>query len=176
MRPCCVVFIMLACLAGARAFTWTPCDVGKVPFTPDVVQLVPDPPAAGGQVTFKIGGNAVHDVQSGSISIDVSFMGTQIYEEVDDLCGKTACPIKTGPIEISYIQDLPPIAPPGEYDVQVVARSSEGEELMCVVVHFEMLPPSFVQKILPGSWLGKKGSQTQKLSELPAAARRLLRL
>lgn len=55
---------------------------------------------------------AVHDVQSGSISIDVSFMGTQIYEEVDDLCGKTACPIKTGPIEISYIQDLPPIAPP----------------------------------------------------------------
>lgn len=27
----------------------------------------------------------------------------------------------------------------GGYDVQVVARSTEGEELMCVVVHFEML-------------------------------------
>eukprot|EP00878_Enallax_costatus_P026168 GHUV01028053.1.p1 GENE.GHUV01028053.1~~GHUV01028053.1.p1 ORF type:complete len:141 (+),score=36.39 GHUV01028053.1:69-491(+) len=118
--------------------------------------------------------SAVHDVQSGTISIDVSFEGTQIYEEVDDLCGKTSCPIKTGPIEIAYVQDLPPIAPPGMYDVQVVARSTEDEELMCVVVHFEMLPPSFIQKILPGSWFGKKSGQTQKTSELPAAARKLL--
>lgn len=55
---------------------------------------------------------AVHDVQSGLISINVSFEGTQIYEEVDDLCSKTTCPIKTGPINIQYIQDLPPIAPP----------------------------------------------------------------
>lgn len=170
----CTVFTLLTLALGAKAFTWDPCDVGKVPFTPDVVQLVPDPPAAGGQVSFKISGNAVHDVQSGSISIDVAYEGTQIYEEVDDLCGKTSCPIKTGPIDITYIQDLPPIAPPGGYDVQVVARSTEGEELMCVVVHFEMLPPSFVQKILPSSWLGQKGSQTKVISKLPAAVRRLL--
>lgn len=55
---------------------------------------------------------AVHDVPSGLISINVSFAGTQIYEEVDDLCSKTTCPIKTGPLDITYEQDLPPIAPP----------------------------------------------------------------
>lgn len=55
---------------------------------------------------------AVHDVPAGRISIDVSFAGTPIYEEVDDLCSKTSCPIKTGPLDIKYIQDLPPIAPP----------------------------------------------------------------
>lgn len=54
----------------------------------------------------------MHDVPSGLISINVSFAGTQIYEEVDDLCSKTTCPIKTGPIDITYVQDLPPIAPP----------------------------------------------------------------
>lgn len=54
----------------------------------------------------------VHDVPAGLISIEVSFAGTQIYEEVDDLCSKTSCPIKTGPLDIKYIQDLPPIAPP----------------------------------------------------------------
>jgi hypothetical protein len=54
----------------------------------------------------------VHDVPAGQISIDVSFAGTPIYEEVDDLCSKTTCPIKTGPLDIKYIQDLPPIAPP----------------------------------------------------------------
>lgn len=55
---------------------------------------------------------AVHDVPAGQIAIDVSFAGTPIYEEVDDLCSKTSCPIKTGPLDIKYIQDLPPIAPP----------------------------------------------------------------
>lgn len=55
---------------------------------------------------------AVHDVAAGQIAIDVSFAGTPIYEEVDDLCSKTTCPIKTGPLDIKYIQDLPPIAPP----------------------------------------------------------------
>jgi len=54
----------------------------------------------------------VHDVPAGQIAIDVSFAGTPIYEEVDDLCSKTSCPIKTGPLDIKYIQDLPPIAPP----------------------------------------------------------------
>lgn len=63
----------------------------------------------------------------------------------------------------------------GEYDVRVVARDTAGGELMCVDVHFEMLPPSFVQKLLPGSWLGKKGSQAQRISEAgPAIARRML--
>jgi hypothetical protein len=54
----------------------------------------------------------VRDVPAGQIAIDVSFAGTPIYEEVDDLCSKTSCPIKTGPLDIKYIQDLPPIAPP----------------------------------------------------------------
>eukprot|EP00877_Chromochloris_zofingiensis_P009375 jgi/Chrzof1/4691/Cz14g23010.t1 len=135
---CCLVTLAVGC----EAFTWKPCDADKVPFIPDTVQLIPDPPVIGNTVTFNIKGNAVHDVPSGSISIDVTFAGTQIYEEVDDLCSKTSCPIKTGPIDITYVQDLPPIAPPGEYDVQVVARDTQNVELMCVVVHFEMVPPS----------------------------------
>lgn len=68
------------------------------------------------------------------------------------------------------------LPPQGEYDVRVIARDTAGTELMCVDVHFEMLPPSFVQKFLPGSWLGKtKGSQSQRISEAgPAIARRML--
>lgn len=70
---------------------------------------------------------------------------------------------------------VPPACLQGEYDVRVVARDTADVELMCVDVHFEMLPPSYVQKFLPGSWLGKtKGSQTQRISEAgPAIARRL---
>ena len=56
--------------------------------------------------------SAVRDVPGGRITINVAFAGTPIYEEVDDLCSKTTCPIVQGPINIQYTQDLPPIAPP----------------------------------------------------------------
>ena len=50
---------LIMCVVGvAQGFTWDPCDVGKVPFTPAEVLLTPDPPAAGGSVTFKIKGDA----------------------------------------------------------------------------------------------------------------------
>jgi hypothetical protein len=75
----------------------------------------------------------VHDVPSGLISINVSFAGTQIYEEVDELCSKTTCPIKTGPLDITYEQDLPPIAPP----VSCLNRSSG---LMLVQLHVALNP------------------------------------
>jgi hypothetical protein len=59
--------------------------------------------------------------------------------------------------------------------VRVIARDTDGTELMCVDVHFEMLPPSFVQKILPGAWLGKGQAQAQRITlAMPAVARRLL--
>jgi hypothetical protein len=57
-----VLVALLASCTCVKAFTWTPCDADVVPFTPDHVDLVPDPPAAGGQVTFKIEGNAGGDL------------------------------------------------------------------------------------------------------------------
>jgi hypothetical protein len=51
-------------------------------------------------------------VTAGAISMSVTFAGTPIYEGSDDLCAKTACPIAPGAAEITYRQELPPIAPP----------------------------------------------------------------
>lgn len=60
--PAVLLLLLLSCSLlgehGAHAFTWKPCDADQVPFIPDNVLLVPDPPAAGGQVTFNIKGNA----------------------------------------------------------------------------------------------------------------------
>ena len=43
-------------------------------------------------------------VNAGSLDILVFFADTQIYEESDDLCGKTSCPIAPGVINIHYTQ------------------------------------------------------------------------
>ncbi len=51
-------------------------------------------------------------VTTGTLDIIVYFMDTLIFQETDDLCGKTSCPIAPGVISIGYTQPLPPIAPP----------------------------------------------------------------
>jgi hypothetical protein len=53
---------------------------------------------------------------------------------------------ETTEASIKYVQDLPPIAPPGHYSVRVVGTTGEsiydGDALVCVDVDFEMVLPS----------------------------------
>ena len=58
-------------------------------------------------------------VAAGRIDMAVSFMDTPIYDEVDDLCAQTACPIAPGALEVEYVKDLPPIAPPASVVLRV---------------------------------------------------------
>lgn len=126
-------------------FKWSVCDIPNLPFKADSVSLMPDPPVIGVDALFGITGQytgAPVEASSGStIEIAVSYAGEDIiYTETDLLCEKTTCPIQTGPIEFSYVQNLPPIAPPGCYKVEVTARNGD-DVLMCVDVYFNMTYP-----------------------------------
>jgi hypothetical protein len=51
-------------------------------------------------------------IPSGTLDVNVNYMGTPIFETEWDLCSKTNCPIQPGKLDIHYGQTLPPIAPP----------------------------------------------------------------
>lgn len=148
--------------AGLSAgMSWKPCeDAGKL-FVPSKVELTPDPPTIGEKVLFSIKGQADREVASGSLDIAVNYQGMDIFQDSKDLCARTTCPIKQGPLDITYSQELPPIAPPGEYEVQVTARDESGAALMCIVVDFELVPPgaSWFRKTKSKAF-GRKGGQT----------------
>lgn len=157
MRSSTLYLFFVCILLGASfarsqsPFSWRGCDKASVPFTPKEVNLSPDPPVIGKEVFFTIKGDATRNVAGGTLEVLVSFAGTPIFQESEDLCGKTTCPIKKGPISISYSQELPPIAPPGDYEVQVVARDPAGTELMCVIVDFSLVPAYAQQPTLEGA-------------------------
>ncbi|KAI8468561.1 MAG: ML domain-containing protein [Monoraphidium minutum] len=162
------------CLHAAAGFTWEACDADAAPFKPTDVLLSPDPPVIGSEVTFTIKGNADRDVAAGAISMSVAFTGVPIYEASDDLCAKTACPIAPGPLEIKYVQQLPPIAPPGDYDVTLRTKDAAGSELQCVTVHFTMVPaPSAAAAAAPAAAAAAPAAARQE-EELVAPSRRKL--
>ena len=51
-------------------------------------------------------------MSEGSVAIAVAFRGLPVYSETKDLCERTECPVKKGPLNLSYGQYLPPIVPP----------------------------------------------------------------
>ncbi|GFH27586.1 ML domain-containing protein, partial [Haematococcus lacustris] len=107
--------------------SWRPCSDSEGPIAVSDVTLTPDPPVIG---------------------------GIQIYSESQDLCSKTACPVPPGPVTINIVEDLPPIAPPGDYGLRVIGTDAAGNELMCLDVDFELVLPSestSLRHLVPGS-------------------------
>eukprot|EP00195_Chlamydomonas_chlamydogama_P005491 CAMPEP_0202895774 /NCGR_PEP_ID=MMETSP1392-20130828/4910_1 /ASSEMBLY_ACC=CAM_ASM_000868 /TAXON_ID=225041 /ORGANISM="Chlamydomonas chlamydogama, Strain SAG 11-48b" /LENGTH=157 /DNA_ID=CAMNT_0049580903 /DNA_START=131 /DNA_END=604 /DNA_ORIENTATION=- len=114
------------------------------PVKPGSVTLSPDPPVIGTPATFTVKADSPFDsVPGGAVEIDVSYLGVQIFSKSEDLCEKTTCPVPKGNIEIVLVEDLPPIAPPGDYSLRVLATSStDSSTLLCLDVDFELVPPS----------------------------------
>lgn len=92
------------------------------------------------------------EVPSGSVDITISFMGIQIFSKSEDLCSKTACPIKPGDLEIVLVEDLPPIAPPVSITQLLTLQASMREPLACE--RCLQLPASQQYRLapLPCSW------------------------
>lgn len=77
---------------------------------PHVPTHLTGPPASACRPPLPHG--ADNDVAGGTVEINVSFMGMPIYTQQEDLCSKTSCPVPSGPISITLVEYLPPIAPP----------------------------------------------------------------
>jgi len=172
-----VVLSLACLAQGARAFTWTPCTPDPAPssferavaadaakaaapplLTPTAVTLTPDPPVIGSSVEFLIKGPLSAPITQGTIGLRVKFEGVELYEEEADVCEKLEGGCGGGggggggqaggaEASIKYVQELPPIAPPGHYSVRVVGNTGEsvygpGDALVCVDVEFDMVLPS----------------------------------
>mmetsp|Transcript_6120 Transcript_6120/g.17089 ORF Transcript_6120/g.17089 Transcript_6120/m.17089 type:complete len:169 (-) Transcript_6120:173-679(-) len=137
----CVVLALAA--GGAHGSpSWKPCGPQKYFDTRDV-QILPDPPVTGEDITFNIWGTTDQDVKGGVINIDIGYMGIHLYTETKDLCAKTACPIPANKeLELVYVEKLPAFIPPGSYDVTITVTSVGGAEnlqLFCMDVKLDVV-------------------------------------
>mmetsp|Transcript_2590 Transcript_2590/g.5939 ORF Transcript_2590/g.5939 Transcript_2590/m.5939 type:complete len:171 (-) Transcript_2590:497-1009(-) len=128
----------------AQAISWELCDQTERAVDIKDVALSPDPGLIGTPATFKINGMLKEDVTGGSVGIEVSFSGVPIFATSEDLCAKFAgaCPRPAGPVDITIVEALPPIAPPGFYGLRLTARDQAGTDLLCLSVDFELQLPS----------------------------------
>merc|ERR1712070_407079 len=100
------VLLVLAALALAQVAhgtEWEPCGPQQY-FTTSKVDVLPDPPTTGEDLTFKITGQTAMEVKGGIINIDIGYLGMHIFSEVKNLCDKTQCPIAPNQdLELTYV-------------------------------------------------------------------------
>lgn len=141
MRKALLCILSVALLHQAQAYKWKLCGDGD--FKIENATLNPTTIYPGSTATFTIEGEAgTETVEDGEIVMLVKLSGLPIYTQEDDLCSKTSCPVSKGEgVTITYEQEFPIITPPGSYSVMLAGKSSNGMELFCVTILFQVQTP-----------------------------------
>lgn len=111
------------------------------------VDLVPNPPKPGHNLTIEAAGVVKKDIKEGAyVELVVKYGFIQLIQTTVDLCEQIRsigldCPIKAGETTITKSVALPQEIPPGKYTVKADVYSSDAEPVTCLdaEVHFNLL-------------------------------------
>ncbi len=112
--------------------------------TIDSVDLDPNPPTPGANLTIVASGTFSKDVEAGAkVFLQVKYGLITLIKQEADLCDQLGnvdltCPLKKGPMELTKSVQIPKQVPKGMYTVLADVYTNEGEKVTCLqaTVHF----------------------------------------
>nr|GME18010.1 putative phosphatidylglycerol/ phosphatidylinositol transfer protein DDB_G0282179 [Ipomoea batatas]GME18011.1 putative phosphatidylglycerol/ phosphatidylinositol transfer protein DDB_G0282179 [Ipomoea batatas] len=100
--------------------------------------ITPFPVKKGENVTFTLTAFTDKGMSSGKQVISVLYYGIDVYDETNNICEVTSCPINAGTFELSHTQKLPAYAPTGDFGLRMTMLDDEGKELTCITFDFSI--------------------------------------
>lgn len=104
----------------------------------DEINLLPNPPARGENLTIEASGFLSEDVGEGAyINVVVTYGYIRLLTQTFDLCEQVEevdlkCPLKKGPISIKKEIELPSEIPPGQYTAIAKVFTKNDEPITCL--------------------------------------------
>lgn len=115
------------------------CDVTeKQLLTIDLVDLSPNPPQRGVNLTVEAIGHLFTEVEEGAyVDVDVRYGYIKLISQTYDLCSEVGevdleCPLKAGEYKLSKTVEIPDQVPPGKYTVFARAYTKDDEFIACI--------------------------------------------
>ncbi|RLV91623.1 Phosphatidylglycerol/phosphatidylinositol transfer protein [Spathaspora sp. JA1] len=115
------------------------CDVAEVQLlTLEEINLLPNPPQAGANLTFTATGIVGKTIEPGAyVDVDVRYGFIKLIHQTFDLCEEIEkvdleCPINKGTQVITKIVEIPEEVPPGRYIVNARAYTKDDEYITCL--------------------------------------------
>jgi hypothetical protein len=110
------------------------CDNNQGLLYVNSINLDPDPPTIGNNLTIKIVSIPKQNITDANGILTVKFLGINILKENLNLCDYVQCPLIEGNItNINIIQNIPNILPSGsKLDFTLDSTTNEKKEITCV--------------------------------------------
>ncbi|KAI5433662.1 uncharacterized protein LOC127117986 [Lathyrus oleraceus] len=113
------------------------------------VEILPDPVVRGQPFTFKIEAYTDAPIHSGDLIYEISYAGIEgkpaIFHHA--LSEETLLPVRPGSFLLTHTELLPPVTPPGTYNVKLTFDDNDGDQLTCIIFPFTIGAKSSVSAI-----------------------------
>jgi len=113
-------------------------DLSEDVLTIEEVDLIPNPPVPGENLTIKAVGVLKDTVTKGAyVEVSVKYGLITLIRETLDLCDhvkevELECPIEKGKLTLTKVVKIPQQIPPGKYTVRADAWLADDEHLTCL--------------------------------------------
>jgi len=130
-----LLFAIVGCVS-AQNWHWSSCGTGT--YAVSNINMTPNPPKPGQNVTLAITGTLGSAITGGTVVVKVYWDGFLMQTVNDPLCQITRCPVARGPWSTGYSAAIPSFAPGGSYQVNVNMNDQTGTLVTCVNLYFTL--------------------------------------
>ncbi|KAJ3528960.1 hypothetical protein NM688_g7923 [Phlebia brevispora] len=132
--------VLDAASADPPRWGWEPCGYDDDPVNIDSIQISPDPPIAGQNLTVTVIGEVFNTVEDGAYADLVVKAGPiRILHREVDLCYEAraaqvniSCPVQPGQHQVRHTASLPSAIPRAKFDIDINAYTVDDDDLTCV--------------------------------------------
>jgi len=132
-----VLIAVLFVFAQAK-LEWSVCPESRDAQTLKIRSLkaTPTPPRVGAKIKVELAGTLTSPIVSGIGAVVVNFEGFELYKNDNiDICnfgGALKCPVSIGELVSAYENEIPSVAPVGEYDGKIQLKDQAGKIIACI--------------------------------------------
>ncbi|KAI8981291.1 ML domain-containing protein [Trametes punicea] len=139
-----------ASLAPGKEWDWVDCGTDSHVVHINSIEVSPDPPKRGEDLTITVEGVADEDVQNGAYAdVTVKVGVIKILQKEFDVCEEALkanasiqCPVKKGPHKVVQTVTLPKEIPPAQFKVNIRGYTEDDEDMVCLDLMMDFRPKS----------------------------------
>ncbi|KAI0361208.1 hypothetical protein OH77DRAFT_1391654 [Trametes cingulata] len=135
-------------LALGQDWDWTDCGTDSHIVRIDSIQVTPDPPQRGEDLSITVQGVASQDVEDGAYAdVTVKVGVIKILQKEFDICEEASkanasiqCPVEKGTHKVTQTVTLPKEIPPAQFKVNIRGYTDSDDDLLCLDLMMDFRP------------------------------------
>ncbi|KZP31260.1 hypothetical protein FIBSPDRAFT_1037711 [Athelia psychrophila] len=131
------------------------CGVASDPIEIKSIEITPDPPKAGEDITVKVNAYVHRRIEEGAIAdVTVKLGLIKLLHKQFDVCEEArnadadiSCPVEVGEYSVSHTVALPKEIPPAKFKVEVRGYTVDDDDMVCLNLQVD-----FTKRFFSAAW------------------------